>query len=89
MLYKDKPWINPYESRKFTPTLPTNLSSIHDPTTYGISRAGFNIAGYRTTSNDYGKYPPSRAMLPTSAYPRNMHFTKHHIPKPEEGRMNI
>lgn len=96
MLYKDKPWIDPYETKNFTPKLPPHMTSTHgskakvqfrtsllisvvavkiDSSLYGINRAGFNTFGYKTTANDYGKYPPTKAMLPTSYHPRNIQFT--------------
>ncbi|OQV23497.1 hypothetical protein BV898_02615 [Hypsibius exemplaris] len=65
------------------------LQPIHDANVYGIMRTKVNKLGFRTTSNDYGKYPPTKAMLPTSSHPRNNEFAANHIRKPEDGRMNI
>ncbi|KAG5867196.1 hypothetical protein JTB14_015831 [Gonioctena quinquepunctata] len=43
---------------------------------YGIQRRPAEHPFYKTTSSDYGRYPPTIHSVPTSFFPNNQEFTK-------------
>ncbi|XP_044259357.1 UPF0691 protein C9orf116 [Tribolium madens] len=43
---------------------------------YGIQRRPPEHPFYRTTSSDYGRYPPTIHTVPTSFFPNNQQFSK-------------